>query len=149
MKNCWFLGLKFLYIFRTSLNTIPRRILGLLHCGPHFARHIASVERNFLGRPSISSLVLIPRLRVCSRGRPERNAGCPKVVCYSCQITSPIPFEFDYHFHDISYFVLFAPSYWTVLWSRHVMFRMILSRTLCKVRSLKVCCFARLQVSHA
>ena len=65
------------------------------------------------------------------------------------KITSPIPFEFDYHFHDISYFVFLARMYWAVLWSRHVMFSMILSRTLCKVRSLKVCCFARLQVSHA
>ena len=45
---------------------------------------------------------------VCPRGRSERNAGCPKVVCYSRQITSPIPFEFDYHFHDISYFVFFC-----------------------------------------
>ena len=129
MKNCWFLGLKFLYIFRTSLNTIPRRILGLLHCGPHFARHIASVERNFLGRPSISSLVLIPRLRVCSRGRPERNAGCPKVVCYSCQITSPIPFEFDYHFHDIlTLFVwlgciglFYDLAMWCLAWFSHAL----------------------------
>ena len=30
-------------MFRTLLITIPRRILGLLHCGPRFARHIASV----------------------------------------------------------------------------------------------------------
>ena len=63
----------------------------------------------------MSSLVLIPRFRVCSRGRPERNAGCPKVVCYSYQITSPIPFEFDYHFHDISYFGFLARMYWAVL----------------------------------
>ena len=42
-ENCCFRNLKFLYIFRTSLNTIPRRILGLLHCGPRFTRHIASV----------------------------------------------------------------------------------------------------------
>ena len=94
---------------------IRRLILGLPYCGPRFARHIASVKRNFLGRPSISSLVLIPRFHVCPQGRPERNAGCPTVVCYSCQITSPIPFEFDYHFHDISYFVFFARIYWAIL----------------------------------
>ena len=43
LKNCCFRSLKFLYIFITSLNTIPRRSLGLFHCGPRFARHIASV----------------------------------------------------------------------------------------------------------
>ena len=67
---------------------------------------------------------------------------CPTVICYFRQITSPIPSEFDYHFHDILYFV-FARIYWAVLWSRHVMFSMILSRTLCKVPSLKACCFVR------
>ena len=34
-----FCSLKFLYIFITSLNTIPRCNLGLFHCGPRFARH--------------------------------------------------------------------------------------------------------------
>ena len=36
--------------------------------------------------------------------RPERNAGCPTVVCSSSHMTSAIPFEFTYRFHDISYF---------------------------------------------
>ena len=38
-----------------------------------------------------------------SPGHPERNAGCPMVVC-SSHMTSPVPFEFTYCFHDISYF---------------------------------------------
>ena len=107
LKNCRFRSLKF-FIYTNMIKHYSSwyfrpSALRTTFCATHY-----QCLRNFLGRPSISSLVLIPRFRVCPRGRPERNAGCPTVVCYSRQITSPITFEFDYHCHDISYFAFFC-----------------------------------------
>ena len=59
-------------------------------------------------KPSKSSLHLVlglPRFLVCPW--LEHNAGCPTVVCSSGHMNSPIPFEFTYRFHDISYFGFF------------------------------------------
>ena len=101
-----------------------------------------------LSRSSLHLIIgLIPRFRVCPRGRPKRNAGCPTVVCYSRQITSPIPFEIDYHFYDILYFVSFcADLLGCFMISPCDVSHDSLTHSL---QSLKVCCFVRLQVSHA
>ena len=64
-------------------------------------RHGASALGNYLIRSSNSSLVFLGRPSV-SPGRPERNAGCPTVICSSRYMTIPIPFEVVNHFHDIS-----------------------------------------------
>ena len=51
------------------------------------ARHSASVLRNYLSRPSMSSLVFLG-----SSGASRTNAVCPTVVCSFRHMTSTIPF---------------------------------------------------------
>ena len=84
---------------------------GLPHWPPldHVLRNTRTVfyETILIVPPSRPWSSLVPCV---SPARPEHNAGCPTVVCSSRHMTSPIPFDCAYRFHDISYFVFFLGS---------------------------------------
>ena len=63
-----------------------------------------------LFKPSLHLILGLPRFLVCPWGVQKVNAGCPTVACSSHHMTSPIPFEFAYHFRAISFFGFFFES---------------------------------------